>query len=309
MAGRSSTAEGRHDLLVAWKKKFKEGCDFDNWGQAVEAGEIYALLKRNIEAEVLSSQHQFAHSDTVVLKNVCRIIASRYAYLGAPDLNDVGFGMTELTKLVEAFCSWTEGCDLPEASRIAQRLPSNGAESSRLGHSSAPHGEDDDDDEGYEAGQSDTYKLVQKPTFASGKTLLTIRLDRIGLKDAPQHIDPFFSVLVRDVTGTDRATPQRTSVAIGRSDLYLRFEMDIYIDIPLEEFPQDCAIFFELNHYKQKKGKHSTRCFAFLEHDEFKPGEKALELYKKPTNFKRRKLSLLTVKPLYLHLDLQLTKF
>ena len=33
-----------------------------------------------------------------------------------------------------------------------------------------------------------------------------------------------------------------------------------------------------------------------------------LELYKKPTDLKRKKLSLLTVKPLYLHLAIDLIK-
>ena len=33
-------------------------------------------------------------------------------------------------------------------------------------------------------------------------------------------------------------------------------------------------------------------------------GSVALEIYEKPTDFKRKKLKLLTVKPLYLHIEL-----
>ncbi len=37
-------------------------------------------------------------------------------------------------------------------------------------------------------------------------------------------------------------------------------------------------------------------------------GAHVLELYKKPTDLKRKKLSLMTVKPLYLHLTIHLAK-
>uniref|UniRef100_A0A8C2URB6 Axin interactor, dorsalization associated n=1 Tax=Chinchilla lanigera TaxID=34839 RepID=A0A8C2URB6_CHILA len=68
------------------------------------------------------------------------------------------------------------------------------------------------------------------------------------------------------------------------------------------------AIFFEFKHYKPKKKFTSTKCFAFMEMDEIKPGPIVIELYKKPTDFKRKKLQLLTKKPLYLHLHQTLHK-
>uniref|UniRef100_H0VVL8 Axin interactor, dorsalization associated n=1 Tax=Cavia porcellus TaxID=10141 RepID=H0VVL8_CAVPO len=68
------------------------------------------------------------------------------------------------------------------------------------------------------------------------------------------------------------------------------------------------AVFFEFKHYKPKKRFTSTKCFAFMEMDEIKPGPIVIELYKKPTDFKRKKLQLLTKKPLYLHLHQTLHK-
>jgi len=68
------------------------------------------------------------------------------------------------------------------------------------------------------------------------------------------------------------------------------------------------AIFFEFKHYKPKKRFTSTKCFAFMEMDEIKAGPIVIELYKKPTDFKRKKLQLLTKKPLYLHLHQTLHK-
>ncbi|CAH3199218.1 unnamed protein product, partial [Porites evermanni] len=66
------------------------------------------------------------------------------------------------------------------------------------------------------------------------------------------------------------------------------------------------AIFFEFKHYKPKKDIVSTRCFAFMEQDEFKPGPACIELYQKPTDFHRKRLNLLTQKPLYLHVTLNI---
>lgn len=72
--------------------------------------------------------------------------------------------------------------------------------------------------------------------------------------------------------------------------------------------PSGAAIFFEFKHYKPKKRFTSTKCFAFMEMDEIKAGPIVIELYKKPTDFKRKKLQLLTKKPLYLHLHQTLHK-
>lgn len=38
------------------------------------------------------------------------------------------------------------------------------------------------------------------------------------------------------------------------------------------------AVFFEFKHYKHKKKKISTRCFCFMEMDEIKEGNVALEM-------------------------------
>lgn len=87
----------------------------------------------------------------------------------------------------------------------------------------------------------------------------------------------------------------------------------------------DCAIYFEFKHFKAKKNKISTKCFAFLEKDEIKDGALALELYvcprsrsyahkhgpcryQKPVDYTKKKLCLLTEKKLFLHVTLTLQK-
>jgi hypothetical protein len=46
------------------------------------------------------------------------------------------------------------------------------------------------------------------------------------------------------------------------------------------------------------QSKMSTKCWAFLEREDLKEGIHLLELYKKPIDVKRKKLSLLSVKAL-----------
>ena len=46
---------------------------------------------------------------------------------------------------------------------------------------------------------------------------------------------------------------------------------------PLYRLP-GAAIFFEFKHYKPKKRFTSTKCFAFMEMDEIKPGPIVIEL-------------------------------
>ncbi|XP_071244779.1 axin interactor, dorsalization-associated protein-like [Salvelinus alpinus] len=139
-------------------------------------------------------------------------------------------------------------------------------------------------------------------------SLLTIKIDKIGLKDAGQCIDPYMTVSVKDLSGIDLNPVQDTPVATRKEDTYIHFSVDIEIQRHIERLPKGTAIFFEFKHYKPKKGFTSTKCFAFMEMDEIKPGPILIELYKKPTDFKRKTLQLLTKKPLYLHLHQTLHK-
>ncbi|ERE72733.1 axin interactor, dorsalization-associated protein [Cricetulus griseus] len=117
-----------------------------------------------------------------------------------------------------------------------------------------------------------------------------------------------FSARVPDLNGIDLTPVQDTPVASRKEDTYVHFNMDIELQKHVEKLTKGAAIFFEFKHYKPKKRFTSTKCFAFMEMDEIKPGPIVIELYKKPTDFKRKKLQLLTKKPLYLHLHQTLHK-
>lgn len=111
-----------------------------------------------------------------------------------------------------------------------------------------------------------------------------------------------------DLNGIDLTPVQDTPVASRKEDTYVHFNVDIELQKHVEKLTKGAAIFFEFKHYKPKKRFTSTKCFAFMEMDEIKPGPIVIELYKKPTDFKRKKLQLLTKKPLYLHLHQSLHK-
>ena len=77
----------------------------------------------------------------------------------------------------------------------------------------------------------------------------------------------------------------------------------VHLDIPIEHIKEgNCGIFFEFMHYKPSKRKTSCRCWAMMEQDEIEEGPLALELYKKPADYRRKRVSLFTVKDLFLHL-------
>ncbi|XP_071323850.1 axin interactor, dorsalization-associated protein isoform X5 [Trachinotus anak] len=150
--------------------------------------------------------------------------------------------------------------------------------------------------------------LLPRLPSEPGMTLLTIKIEKIGLKDAGQCIDPYMTISVKDLNGVDLNPVQDTPVATRKEDTYIHFSVDVEIQRHVEKLPKGAAIFFEFKHYKPKKRFTSTKCFAFMEMDEIKPGPIVIELYKKPTDFKRKKLQLLTKKPLYLHLHQTLHK-
>lgn len=60
--------------------------------------------------------------------------------------------------------------------------------------------------------------------------------------------------------------------------LFLNYESVILFSKLNSIFLLGAAIFFEFKHYKPKKRFTSTKCFAFMEMDEIKPGPIVIEL-------------------------------
>uniref|UniRef100_A0A8C0AGC1 C2 Aida-type domain-containing protein n=1 Tax=Bos mutus grunniens TaxID=30521 RepID=A0A8C0AGC1_BOSMU len=121
---------------------------------------------------------------------------------------------------------------------------------------------------------------------------ITLIIEKTGLKDARQCTDPYITVRVKDLNGTNLTPVQDTPVASRTGDTYAHFNVDIELQKHVEKLTKGAP----------KERFTSTECFAFMEMAEIKPGPTVTELYKKPTDFKRKKLQLLSKKPFYLHL-------
>mmetsp|Transcript_18071 Transcript_18071/g.46296 ORF Transcript_18071/g.46296 Transcript_18071/m.46296 type:complete len:157 (+) Transcript_18071:483-953(+) len=148
----------------------------------------------------------------------------------------------------------------------------------------------------------------QRVSSRRGDELLSIKIDKWGFKEASGFIDPFLSVQVVNSKGELLESAQDTPVTNRIDGNYIMFGHTVHIQTPLNALPDGAAIVFEYKHYKPKKKKVSTRAWAFMEMSEMAQGPLALEIYKKPTDLKRKKIALLSVKQLFLHLELTITR-
>ncbi|XP_007255711.2 axin interactor, dorsalization-associated protein [Astyanax mexicanus] len=295
--------------LHKWHASFRKGTDFDSWGQLVEAIDEYQILARQLQKEVQSSNsHDFTEEQKKNLGKIATCLEMRSASLQYNQSQE-DFKLEDLKKLEPIIKNiLTYNKDFPFD---VQPVP--------LRKILAPGEEENLDveeelDAATGAGSTPPFParvpgtLLPRLPSEPGMTLLTLKIEKIGLKDAGQCIDPYMTISVKDLNGVDLNPVQDTPVAIRKEDTYIHFCVDVEIQKHLEKLPKGAAIFFEFKHYKPKKRFTSTKCFAFMEMDEIKPGPIVIELYKKPTDFKRKKLNLLTKKPLYLHLHQTLHK-
>ncbi|XP_007896450.1 axin interactor, dorsalization-associated protein isoform X3 [Callorhinchus milii] len=298
-----------HKTVQRWLASFKKGTDFDSWGQLVEAIDEYQILARHLQKEVQSVNNstELTEDQKKTVGKIATCLELRSTALQTTQSQEE-FRLEDLKKLepiIKNILSYNK--DFPfDVQPIPLRKILAPGEEENLEF------EEEEEDGGAGAGVSDLFTtrvpgavegtLLPRLPSEPGMTLLTIKIEKIGLKDAGQCIDPYVTVSVKDINGVDMTPVQDTPVATRKEDMYVHFAVDVEIQKHIERLPKGAAIFFEFKHYKPKKRFTSTKCFAFMEMDEIKAGQIVIELYKKPTDFKRKKLQLLTKKPLYLHL-------
>ncbi|XP_038616829.1 axin interactor, dorsalization-associated protein isoform X1 [Tachyglossus aculeatus] len=333
-------SKGSRALLQRWGASFRRGADFDSWGQLVEAIDEYQILARHLQKES-QSQHndsEFTEEQKKTLGKIATCLELRSAALQSTQSQEE-FKLEDLKKLEPILKNiLTYNKEFPfDVQPVPLRKILAPGEEENLEF------EEDEEEGGAGAGSPDSFParvpgvtegtLLPRLPSEPGMTLLTIKIEKIGLKDAGQCIDPYITVSVKDMNGIDLTPVQDTPLASRKEDTYVHFNVDIELQKHVEKLTKGeavhldpsskavhtflnivkllvtcAAIFFEFKHYKPKKRFTSTKCFAFMEMDEIKPGPIVIELYKKPTDFKRKKLQLLTKKPLYLHLHQTLHK-
>uniref|UniRef100_H2YCD5 C2 Aida-type domain-containing protein n=1 Tax=Ciona savignyi TaxID=51511 RepID=H2YCD5_CIOSA len=292
-------------LVQKWCASLKCSTDFDSWGQLVEASDEYKRLLKNINTSIETVD--CSESKKKILLKIAACLEIRSANLNSVNSSE-DIKLEDLRKLISVLQSLTSVSvkDVPQ-SVAAQPLlailtiPFYSRHLKSSTSNTTSRNEDMADKESY-------HSLLPKLKATTGQNLIMVRLQKIGLKDATELIDPYFTISCKDATAVDLCQRQNTPVASGRVENYLTFGFDIHIQVPFENMPKGSAIFFELFHYKQKRRATSLKCFSFMELDELKAGPCVIELYKKPTDFRKKKLNLLTAKPLYLHLVLTISK-
>eukprot|EP00455_Lapot_gusevi_P044436 TRINITY_DN5551_c0_g2_i1.p1 TRINITY_DN5551_c0_g2~~TRINITY_DN5551_c0_g2_i1.p1 ORF type:complete len:300 (-),score=80.60 TRINITY_DN5551_c0_g2_i1:101-1000(-) len=283
-----------------WCQLFRTALDADKWGQVMEASDGYRMLGALIDSQERELGLTVDESSIVQKLRIC-------LQLRVTALNDITLNQQRMLQL-DSMRALSEVFESLFTRQMPLRFPVD--LSQYQDEIMKPAQRSDAIAEGKVTEEPVGGKLLPPPRILqSGLTTLEIEIEKIGLKDASTYIDAFITVSVVDSAGNVIEAQQDLPVSNRKlAPNYVLFGQTVYLQTPLQQMPDpNFCLFFEFKHYKPDKKKISTRCFAFMERDEIQPSNNIqLELYKKPTDFKRQDINLFTVKPLYLHLKLAL---
>ena len=150
--------------------------------------------------------------------------------------------------------------------------------------------------------------------FGVAADLLTVTVNRIGLKDAGEYIDGRMRVVLRNKLGNVvRDNDFVTPISNNKEDQHILFDHDVHIQHPFNEINEKCALFFEFIHYKAMEKKLSCKAWSFMDMAEIRKaakdgGSAVLEVYAKPVDPLHKRFNLLSVKQLYLHVTVNLQR-
>ncbi|XP_022782248.1 axin interactor, dorsalization-associated protein-like [Stylophora pistillata] len=282
-----------------WYVSFEKGKDFDSWGQLVEAAEEYSRLARDLKKHCTLGNKMFQEEQKKLMLKMSACFEKRSKTLLSTQARDDEISFDDIKKVGEVLRNLNVGWNSPFPVRIEEPKSSFVADADDVTEYGDENGSE------HTSSVADGGSLLPRIPYEEGVHRLVVRINQIGLKDAHVYINPFFTVSVKDANSVNVTPAQDTPISNRSNGKFINFDVDVEIQKPIEKLPRGTAIFFEFKHYKPKKDVVSTRCFAFMEQDEFKPGPACIELYQKPTDFHRKRLNLFTQKPLYLHLTLK----
>lgn len=279
-------------LRVKWSKLYNEALESDTWGQVVEAVEGYtALLNQIKRATTTVSPTQ---EELNVLTKIALCLDVRAKLLRQSDTKGLSLpDMKKLPPVFEQLFRHTGEYSFPVDLGSYELTVLTDDVSGELGDKTPKH-----------QGGS----LLPAPQMKTGQTYLSFHMEKVGLKNASTFLDPFVTFSLVGPDGQCLESPQDTPISNRKKELYVMLDFDLHVQMPMGRFPEGTCLFFEFKHYKPKKSKVSTKGWSFMEMDEIKAGPIVLEIYKKPTDFRRKKINLLSIKPLYLHMILTMHK-
>jgi len=296
-------------LTSHFKLQLRQAINFDRWGQLIEAVDSYKELMKLLKGAC----EQGETNVLIQMSSICEVISKRVKFLENPHEDEV-IVLEDLKALIDDVDKFNmEGSRSSSISTGGPSLPgftysASGCTSRSASGCSLTPNMQDISNSSLIVHTTRSAKLNCGIQRQSGYTYLTVFLDKIGIKECATLLDCYITMHVKDEFCVDVSAAQDTAITNHKDPPYIVFSYNLLMTTPLELFPKGAAIFFELHHFKPKKSSSSCKCFTFMEMDELKEGGAALELYKKPTDFKRKKLTLLSVKPLYLHVKLKLEK-
>jgi hypothetical protein len=288
-------AAEKEQLRAQWLAQFDKALKHDTWGQFVEAQDEYQMMAAQIANKqglpiITSREKDTMHRIVLCLSARAQALSPERA-LSSTDDTISSADMALLESIFRTLFTGTEPEMFPVEARKFQAV-----------QAIRPHHEGEI--VCAEGGDVHTdWTQSQAALRSVTGTVVSLRIEKIGLKDAQEYIDPFMTIMVADPR-TNVLDTHDSPVARERHATHVIFNHQVYLNVSLEDMMrQQAALFFEFKHYKPKKKKVSTRCWCFMELNELKRDEEiVLEVYHKPTDLKKKKVKLHSEKPLYLHL-------
>ncbi|XP_019775942.1 axin interactor, dorsalization-associated protein isoform X3 [Orcinus orca] len=231
-------SEVTRSLLQRWGASFRRGADFDSWGQLVEAIDEYQILARHLqkEAQAQHNNSEFTEEQKKTIGKIATCLELRSAALQSTQSQEE-FKLEDLKKLepiLKNILTYNKEFPFDVQPVPLRRILAPGEEENL-------EFEEDEEEGGAGAGSPDAFParvpgtLLPRLPSEPGMTLLTIRIEKIGLKDAGQCIDPYITVSVKDLNGIDLTPVQDTPVASRKEDTYVHFNVDIELQKHVEK--------------------------------------------------------------------------
>uniref|UniRef100_A0A3Q2VVX0 Axin interactor, dorsalization associated n=1 Tax=Haplochromis burtoni TaxID=8153 RepID=A0A3Q2VVX0_HAPBU len=221
--------------IQKWHASFKKGTDFDSWGQLVEAIDEYQILARQLQKEVQSTNSSdFTEEQKVIITSACsfctgvpvtllKLTSVFFSFLLKKTLAKIATCLEMRSASLQCTQSKEEFNleDLKKLETIIRNVLTYNKEFPfdvqpvPLRKIFAPGEEEnleleEEEDATAGAGSTEAFPprapaalqgtLLPRLPSEPGMTLLTIRIEKIGLKDAGQCIDPYMTISVK---GTD----------------------------------------------------------------------------------------------------------
>lgn len=290
-----------------WISVLTEALEFDAWGQIEEAIDEYKMVDRLIGSSV--DELKCSTNDAAIAVKIANVCLLRCDTLQPPeDMNDNHQDVTleqvkSVVPILQALFSGrkrgpkTEDFPIVIASSSIRQLQPRESESvfendMLISPKASSRFQVDKKNRGG--------TLLPPPKFlAPGDVTMSVDIIMIELINPQQYDKPIMTISVVADDGTcvsTQDTPPSTKVTSSG----ITFNNVAHIQESVSDFNQhNYSIFFEFRHWKSKKKINSVKCFSFLElRDITKRANKqtSLELYKKPTDFLKRKVTLFSKK-------------